>query len=73
MGYRNLTQEQFGVVRNAASKVCTENDLKTIGEFKRVGNLIIDALELGTLCFADLLQEKIPLELPILAPEPKGV
>ncbi len=58
--YRNLTGEQFGCIKKATAKVCKVNELKTIGEFKQIGNELIDCIENNTLSFADLLQEKIP-------------
>ena len=48
MGYRNLTQKQFLAVKDIAAYICTEQKLKTIGEYKRVGNEIIDDIESGT-------------------------
>lgn len=59
MAYRNLTVEQFGVIKDAAAKVCTVSGLKTIGDFKRIGNELIDEIENGSLSFADLLQQEI--------------
>ena len=59
MGYRNLSQEQFSVIKDAAAKVCTVTGLKTIKEFKRIGNELIDEIEIGGLSFGDLLQPKI--------------
>ena len=61
MAYRNLTPEQFATVKDAAEKVCIAKGLKTIGDFKRIGNEIIDRLENGGLTFGDLLQKVIPL------------
>lgn len=60
MAYRNLTLEQYEVVRIAAKKVCDAHGSKTIGDFKRIGNKIIDKLESKELTFADLLQQDIP-------------
>lgn len=60
MAYRNLTLEQFEVVKTAAEKVCNAHGLKTIGDFKRIGNKIVDKLESKELTFADLLQQDIP-------------
>lgn len=62
MAYRNLTSEQFDVVKTAAKKVCKAHGLSTIGDFERIGNAIIDKLENKELTFADLLQENIPFE-----------
>ena len=59
MGYRNLSKEQFSVVKDAAAKVCTAYGLKTIGDFKRIGNELIDEVEAGGLSFGDLLQSEI--------------
>jgi hypothetical protein len=64
MSYRNLTSEQFTVIKNATAKVCTQNDLKTIGDFKRVGNLLIDAIENEKLTYADLLRPVIAFDIP---------
>ncbi len=63
MAYRNLTQEQFSCVKDAAGKICRTNGLKTIGDFKRIGNEVIDALEDGSLTYADLLQSEIPFKI----------
>lgn len=62
MAYRNLTQEQFKVVKDAAAKICTSKGLMTIGDFKRIGNQIIDQLEKGVLTYANLLQAEIPFK-----------
>jgi len=51
MTYRNLTSEQFNKVKDLASHRCTKLGLKTIGEYKRVGNEIIDEIEAGKLKF----------------------
>lgn len=59
MGYRNLSQEQFDVIKDAAAKVCTVSGLKTIRDFKRIGNELIDEIENGRLTFGDLLQPEI--------------
>lgn len=64
MGYRNLTREQFSVIKDAAKKVCEQNDLKTIGDFKRVGNGLIDEIEAKSMDFADLLQPVIDYKPP---------
>lgn len=64
MAYRDLSNEQFGVVKDAAKKVCEANGLKTIGDFKRVGNGIIDEIEAGNLTFSDLLQPVINYNPP---------
>jgi len=52
MAYRNLTQEQFSAVRELAIYLCKTNGQKTIGEYKKVGNEIIDEIEAGTKKFA---------------------
>jgi len=62
MAYRNLTPEQFGAVKDAAAKICKAKGLTTIGDFKRIGNQIIDRLESKALTFADLLMAEIPFE-----------
>ena len=59
MSYRNLSQEQFQVIKDATTKVCEVAELKTIRDFKRVGNELIDEIENGRLTFGDLLQSKI--------------
>ena len=59
MAYRNLTVEQFGVIKDATAKVCTTLGLETIRDFKRIGNELIDEIESNNLSFADLLQPKI--------------
>ncbi len=59
MAYRNLTVEQFGVIKDAAAKICTTLGLKTIGDFKRIGNELIDEIENNNLSFGDLLQSEI--------------
>lgn len=64
MGYRNLSNDQFSVVKDAAKKVCQANELETIGDFKRVGNGLIDEIEAGNLTFADLLQSTINYNPP---------
>jgi hypothetical protein len=64
VAYRNLSKEQFSVVKDAAKKVCDDNGLKTIGDFKQVGNKIIDEIEAGNLTFADLLQPVINYNPP---------
>lgn len=56
MVYRNLTKEQFRVVKEMARIRLEEQGLKTIGDYKRVGNEIIDEIEAGTLSFADMYQ-----------------
>ena len=61
MGYRNLTTEQFKIVKEATAKVCTAKNLITIKDFKAIGNEIIDKLESGNLTYKDLLQPVIPL------------
>lgn len=62
MAYRNLTPEQFNLVKDVAKTICTAKGLKTIGDFKRIGNQVIDRLESGALTFGDLLQSKIPFD-----------
>ena len=62
MAYRGLTPEQFEVVKEAAKKVCTAKGLKTIGDWKCIGNEIINRLENKTLTYADLLKAEIPFE-----------
>jgi len=57
--YRNLTAEEFKVVKNAAAKICTEKDLKTSGDYKRVENELIDEIKAGRLTFSDLVKPKI--------------
>ena len=47
MAYRDLTPEQFSSVKSLAAHICTTKGLKTIGEYKRVGNEIIDEIESG--------------------------
>ena len=47
MAYRNLSPEQFAEVKELAAFLCEERGLKTIGEYKRVGNEIIDEIESG--------------------------
>ncbi len=59
MAYRDLTPQQFDLVKESAKKICQAKGLKTIGDFKRIGNEIIDRLEAGTLGYADLLQPEI--------------
>jgi len=59
MGYRNLSHEQFSVIKDAAAKVCTASGLQTIRDFKMVGNELIDEIESGRLSFGDLLQPEI--------------
>lgn len=59
MGYRNLSQEQFSVIKDAAAKVCKINNLHTIKDFKRIGNELIDEIENNNLSFGDLLQSEI--------------
>ena len=59
MAYRNLTQEQFNLVKEATKKVCKANGLKTIGDFKRIGNEIINEIEKNRLNYGDLLQPEI--------------
>ena len=60
MAYRNLTQEQFRVIKDAAKKVCLVNGMETIGDFKVIGNELIDEIESKNLTFGDLLQDIIP-------------
>jgi hypothetical protein len=60
MGYRNLTNEEFAIVKNAAKKVCEQGELKTIRDFRKIGNEIIDEIESGNLKWKDLLQPVIP-------------
>ncbi len=55
MGYRNLTHNQFELVKKRAAERCRAEGLKTIGEYKRVGNEIIDQIENGEITWADLL------------------
>ena len=62
MGYRGLTNEQFALIKDAAKKVCLAHNLMTIGDFKRVGNELIDEIETKSLDWGDLLQEEIPYE-----------
>lgn len=59
MAYRNLTVEQFTTIKDAAAKVCEAFNLKTVGDFKRVGNELIYEIEKGNLSFGDLLQPDI--------------
>ena len=47
MSYRNLTQEQFGAVKSLAAHICENKGLKTIGDYKRLANEIIDEIEKG--------------------------
>lgn len=63
MAYRNLTSEQFQVIKDAAAKVCDQKGLKAIGEYKRVANIIIDKIEAGELTYADLLQPEIDITI----------
>ena len=62
MAYRNLTTQQFGLVKDAAGQICKAEGLKSIGDFKRIGNKIIDKLESGALTYGDLLQDEIPFD-----------
>ena len=55
MAYRDLTTEQFELVKDASAKVCEQNNLKTVGDFKRIGNELIDALKIGVITYKDLL------------------
>ena len=59
MGYRNLSNEQFHVIKDAAAKLCLAHGLKSIRDFKAVGNELIDEIEMGRLSFGDLLQSEI--------------
>ena len=61
MAYRNLTQDQFSAVKDLAAYICEERKLKTIGEYKRVGNEIIDEIEAGTKSFSTDCQNKISI------------
>ena len=60
MAYRDLSQGQFNLVKEAAGKVCTKEGLHTISDFKRIGNEIINEIESENLTFGDLLQDIIP-------------
>ena len=71
MAYRNLTLEQFAVIKQATKKVCEVNSLKTLRDFMFVGNFIIDEIKAGNLTFADLLQPIINCILP--KPEEKEI
>ena len=64
MGYRNLASERFRLVKDATKKVCEQNGLVTIGDFKRVGNLIIDEIQAERMSFSDLLQPVIDYKPP---------
>ena len=55
MSYRGLSSEQFELVKDEATRLCEEQGLKTIGDFKRVGNEVIDKIESGEITWADLL------------------
>ncbi len=55
MAYRNLTKKQFELVKEIARERCEAEGLKTIGEYKRMGNEIIDQIESGVITWADLL------------------
>ena len=55
MGYRNLTKKQFDLVKEVAAERCKAQGLKTIGEYKRMGNDIIDQIESGEITWGDLL------------------
>ena len=59
MAYRNLTQEQFSAVKNLAGHICDTKGLKTIGEYKRIGNDIIDEIEAGTKSFLTDCENKV--------------
>jgi len=66
--YRNLTKEQFQVVKDTAAEICTRRKMKTIGEYKRMGNIIIDKIESGEVKWEDLSMalrglQKYPIEL----------
>jgi len=67
MAYRGLTNKQFNLVKDAAGQICKAKKLTTIGDYKRIGNLIIDRLESGEITYGDLLQD----EIPFLAEQPK--
>jgi len=47
MPYRNLTSEQFEAVKKLAAHLCIEKKLKTVGEYKKVANEIIDEIDAG--------------------------
>ena len=55
MAYRNLTQKQFNLVKEAAAERCKAEGRKTVGEYKRIGNDIIDQIESGEITWVDLL------------------
>lgn len=55
MAYRNLTKKQFELVKETARERCTAQQLKTVGEYKRIANEIIDQIESGKITWADLL------------------
>ncbi len=55
MAYRNLTKKQFDLIKETARERCESECLKTIGEYKRLANEIIDQIESGEITWADLL------------------
>ena len=59
MTYRNLTIEQLSSVRSLAKYLCDKQGLKTISDFKRIGNEIIDEVETGTKKFITDCEGKV--------------
>ena len=63
MAYRNLTNKQFGAVRELARYICEIRGLKTVGDFKRIGNEIIDDIEAEKKKFVtDFMDDVVILE-----------